>query len=313
MHNSKFLTALLLGTTGLAACSGSNTPGTAVYADVAGTAAKALGDGQTLTATQRSGSGIARDYDAETAAAAADTSAQVRRNAAGGLDLTVAGRTISFSPADTTPDGYGYQTADAGIWAWSADSMAEQLDPAGPGYTRLFDYYADLAGDTGQSGFIVTGTETRPAALAALPTATYNGWSRIRVAPTDGFANWDDSVREARGDLALTANFGAGNVSGAITNMSARETRTADPTRTWTPFAGSMALGSAPISGNGFSGALTADAGFASTIGTVADGSTYSGGFYGPEAEEAAGVFNVIGTAAGGGGMVGWGLWQADK
>ncbi|MCU0906985.1 MAG: transferrin-binding protein-like solute binding protein [Rhodobacteraceae bacterium] len=319
MHNSKLLLAMLAGTTGLAACSGSDggatASRTAVFADQAGRATQALADGATLTADRRSAAGIQRNYNAQTAEAAADPTARVSRNAAGGLDLTVAGRTISFTPADTSPDGFGYETADgsASIWAWSADSMAEQLDPAGPGFTRIFDYYTDLPGNTGQNGFIVTGTETRPSALATLPTATYNGWSRIRVAPTEGFANWNDSVREARGDITLTANFGAGTVAGGVTNMDARAPRSVDPTRTWTPFAGSLTLGAAPISGNSFEGAVTADAGFTATIGTVADGSTYSGRFYGGQAQEAAGVFNITGTGSVGGGMVGWGVFQAER
>lgn len=316
MHNSKFLLALLASTAGLAACSGSNgagTSGTAVYADVAGRAAEALEDGNTLTATQQSAAAIARNYDAQTAEIVEDGTASVSKNAAGGLDLTVAGRTISFTPADTSADGYGYEVATAGIWTWTGDSMAEALDPSGPGYVRAFDYFVDLDPGTGRSGFIVTGTETRPSALAALPTATYDGRAQVRVASAEGFANFGDAVSDARGDIALTANFGAGTVSGSVTNMESREPRNADPTRTWTPFAGSVALGSAPISGNGFTGSVTADATFESTIGTIDAGSTYSGGFYGPAAEQAAGVFNLTGTAAGGGGMVGWGLWQAER
>ena len=314
MQHSNILLVLVASATGLTACSGgSSTGSSAVYSVPDGTAAEALEAGRTLTATQESAAAITRDFDAETAMATADPSASVRKNAAGGLDLTVAGRTISFSPADTRADGYGYEIAGASIWTWSTESMAEAIDPAVPGYVRVFDYHTDLEPGGEQSGFIVTGTETRPAALAALPTATYFGRARVRVAPTEGFADWNDSVSEARGDMALTANFGAGTVSGGITNLDSRAPRNVDPTRTWTPFAGSVALGSAPITGNSFTGAVTADAAFQSTIGTIDAGSTYSGRFYGPEAQQAAGVFNLTGTPAGGGTMIGWGQFQTGR
>lgn len=321
-----YFIALLLGTTALSACGGGgsvstapvnrtgNAPADQVLSDAAGNAAEALADDTTLTASARTTSGINRNYDAETAASAGQATAKVSRNASGALTLEAAGRTIEFAPGDLSEDGYGYNTDDASIWAWSADSMAEQLDPANGQNSLVFDYHTDGEDNTGQNAFIVVGTETDAADLATLPTASYEGWSRIRVAPTSGFADWDSAVSEARGDLNMAANFGAGTISGSLTNMSGRATRAEDPTRTWNPIAGSVSLNETAITGNGFSGSLSADSNFESEIGTIASGSTYSGTFFGSDADEVAGGFNLSGTAAeGGASFVGWGVFQGGK
>lgn len=321
-----YFIALLLGTTALSACGGSgsvttapvnrtgNAPADQVLSETAGNAAEALADDTTLTASARTTSGINRDYDAESAASAGAATAKVSRNASGALTLEAAGRTIEFAPGDLSEDGYGYETDGAGIWAWSADSMAEQLDPANGQNSLVFDYYTDGEDNTGQNAFIVVGTETDEADLAALPTASYSGWSRIRVAPSTGFEDWDSAVAEARGDLNMAANFGAGTVSGSLTNMQGRATRTEDPTRTWNTITGTVTLNETAITGNGFSGALTADSNFESEIGTIASGSTYSGTFFGSDADEVAGGFNVTGTSAeDGAAYLGWGVFQGYK
>ena len=101
-----------------------------------------------------------RNFTNNTAALSDDSSATIRRNAAGGLDLIVGGQTISFTATDLTPDGYGFRLPDesAGIWAWNGDSMADALDPANGRYSLLFNYYAYSGGDTGVNGFALIGT-----------------------------------------------------------------------------------------------------------------------------------------------------------
>ena len=325
----KMFMAALAAATALAACSsgGSNSSDVVsrsgnsdaqkVLATNAGNAAQALEDGTTtLRASQRASSQWMRNFTSDTAALSDDSSATIRRNAAGGLDLTVGGQTISFTAADLTPDGYGFRLPDesAGIWAWNGDSMADALDPANGRYSLLFNYYADSGGDTGVNGFALIGTETADTALASLPTATYSGYMHAYGAPAEGFADYSDNVSEVRGDVNLTANFGAGTVAGSVTNMQSQLPDSVDPTFTWTNFDGGLTMAEANISGNGFTGGLSGDAGFNAAVGTLDAGSTYSGTFFGPAAEEVGGGINMTGTAAvGGKPFIGYGNWQAYK
>lgn len=299
----------------MAASRAGNAPADQVLAS-AGSAAKALADGAKLTASERTSSGIARDFDKEAAGLSENTKAKISRNASGALTLEAAGRTIVFAPGDLTADGNGYEKLDdAGLWAWNEDTMAQQLDPTQRASSMVFDYFVNSTEvDGGQNGFLIVGTETDPATLAALPTASYTGRSRIRVAPTTGFVNFPTSVAEARGDLAMTANFGAGTVSGSISDLEGRAPRLEDPTRTWSAVPGALALNQAAISGNGFTGSVSADADFVANVGTAAAGSSYSGTFFGTGASEVAGGINLKGTAAETGqAYVGWGFFQGDK
>lgn len=319
------LLGILATSTALAACSsssgsggvadrGANVGADKVLAKTAGNAAQALADGTTLRASGRASSSWVRDFAADTGALAADSSVQIARNNAGGLDLITPNGTFHFTAADLSADGYGFELPDgsASLWAWNGNSMADALDPNGGRYSLVFDYHYDFeAGDTGANGFAVVGSETDEADLAALPTATYAGSARVRVAPEEGFTNYRDVVAEARGDVALTADFGAGEVSGDVTNLEYREPRNVDPTRSWTPFDGALTLETAAIEGNGFTGAVTADADFETNVGTIDEGSTYSGTFFGPHAEEVGGGINLTGTSAeDGAGYVGIGFWQ---
>ena len=314
--------AILAGTSLLSACGGGGTTvsraGNAaadqVLAKTTPVAAQALADGTTLRASERASSGVARNFDDATAAVPQDTTARVTRNASGALTLQVGGETIAFAPGDLTGDGYGYDTGTAGIWAWNEDSMAEALDPANGRNSLVFDYYADLPGNKGQSGFVVVGSETDAADLAALPSATYSGGTRVRVAPTAGFENYDDAVSEARGDLTMAANFGAGTISGSVTNMEGRAPRNVDPTRTWSALDGTLALNSTGITGNGFAGTVSADSAFTTEVGTVGAGSSYAGTFFGTAANEVAGGVSLTGTSAEDGTpYVGWGFIQGYK
>lgn len=327
MKNIHTISAMLLGTTIIAACgggSGSGSPGVVsrsgnsdadrVLAVDAGNAAEALEDGAELRASQRASAGWTRSFDAETAELSEDSTASVMLNDEGGLDLIIGGQTIRFIASDLSEDGYGFELPDgtAGIWSWDGDGILEALDPAAGRYSLVFDYYSDSEDGTGLNGFLVVGTETAEADLQALPTATYDGYARIRVAPTTGFDDWNADVSEARGDVTMVANFGAGTVSGLVTNMAGRLPNLEDPTRTWVPFDGALTMEEAAITGNGFTGAITADAGFNAAVGSIDAGSSYSGTFFGPTGEEVGGGINVTGTGAEDGqAYLGFGHWRA--
>lgn len=328
MKFNGILIAAFAASTALTACSGGgsgggssvvsrsgNTGADQVLAVDAGNAAQALEDGTTLKASQRASSGWSRNFEAETGALTADTTASIQRNADGGVDLIVGGRTISFTAADLTSDG-GFRLPDgsAGIYNWNYNTMEEALDPANGNYSLAFDYWYDNDDGTGANGHAVIGTETENSEIANLPTATYSGWAQIRVAPTEGFNDYNDDVNQARGDLALTANFGAGKVSGDVTNLESRLPNNVDPTQSWTPFDGALTLQETDIEGNGFTGAITSDADFDTNFGSIDNGSTYSGTFFGPNGEEVGGGINGTGTSAvNGTPWIGFGVFQGYK
>lgn len=326
---------ILAASTALAACSSGsggggsggngsgNTGADKVLAANAGTAAKALADGTTLRASGRASSAWVRDFsgDTATAALAADGSVQIRKNNQGGLDLITPNGTFTFTADDLSEDGYAFDLPDgsAGISAWNGDSMADALNAEGEErWSLLFDYFYDYGdGDFGRNGFALIGTETADSKLKTLPTATYEGSAWVNIAPTDNFDDWNTQNHRVRGDLTLTADFGAARVSGGVDNMAHREPNAVNPDRIWTPFDGSLTLEATDIVGNGFEGAATADAGFNAAIGTVGTDSSYSGTFFGPDAEEVGGTISLTGDTAvltnipAGSAYIGYGGWQA--
>ncbi|TVP72729.1 MAG: hypothetical protein EA339_05565 [Rhodobacteraceae bacterium] len=330
MQHHGYLAALIVGSAALSACgSGSsstsqvtppagrsgNTGAEQVLTETAGTAAQALAEGAALRSSERTTAEIQRNYDAQTAVASAAPTATVTRNAAGGLTLQVPGQPeVVFTPEDLSEDGYGFEKDGAGIWAWNNDGMAGQLDPTNSRDYHVFAYFVDTGDGTGREAFIVTGTETRAAALAALPSATYSGNSRIRLAPTTGFVNFATAVSEVQGNLNMSANFGSGTVFGSLTNLEGRPPRAEDPSQSWTAVDGALSLNETAISGNGFTGAVTADSAFTTGIAAIDAGSTYSGTFFGTAADGVAGAINLSGTAADGdASILGWGFFRGDK
>jgi len=297
-----------------------------VLATTAGTAAEALDDGTALRASGRASAGWLRTFagGADTGTIAADSTVRIRKNDQGGLDLiTPNNGTFVFTAADLSPDGGGFRLPDgsAGIYAYNA-AMLDALGADGvERYSLAFDYWYDYGdGDFSRNGYVVVGTETADSALRTNTTATYAGETQIYVAPSEGFDEWDTDVSEIYGDVTLTANFGSATVSGGVDGMHRREPNAVNPSGDWTPFDGSLTLGSANIVGNGFEGgAVTADADFAANVGTVGAGSSYAGTFFGPNAEEVGGGIILTGDANNltgipdGDTYIGQGYWQAER
>lgn len=134
----------------------------------------------------------------------------------------------------------------------------------------------------------VIGTETRDERIGTLAgTATYTGDARLNIRRTD--ATFDEFNAVATGTLNLTADFG-GNVQGSVDAIKLRIEENQNVTFNQ-GIGGSLVLGAAPIQGNGFAGTMSADSTLVANspmVGTVGTG-TYSGAFYGPNAEEIGG------------------------
>jgi hypothetical protein len=135
----------------------------------------------------------------------------------------------------------------------------------------------------------VIGTETRSTMIDSLnglnATATYTGIGRLNVRNANQeFTNFNRAVQ---GDLTLNADFGARTVNGSIGNLTLLE----NENQSLGAQAGTILLNSGAISGNSFTGNMSADAtlsGSNQAVGAAATG-TYSGAFYGRDAEEVGG------------------------
>ena len=142
--------------------------------------------------------------------------------------------------------------------------------------------YANAESDEwvfGTWGHVIHGSRTPSASIPATGGATYTGFA--------GAYEWEPSPVSAsvlntpyyEGSLSLRADFTAGTVEGEITNLR-RRPMTGSP---FAPVSGQFAIGNGEISGNALSGELSG-LGYSGEI---------RGAFYGPAAEEAAGVMEA--------------------
>lgn len=281
----------------LAACSSgsSTTKSTSIFAADAGNAAQALADGKTLAA-QANGAKTLRLNHATGETSIGDATFELVKNADGELTMMVNGKEYAFTTADRDPSGDGYVVDEADHYANlfnDRGSIDDALDTTKDQYAQVWGYYVWDGTEPNTWGQAIVGTETRPDALGSLPTATYNGYAQINMTEAEGYVDWNTSMKRVNGDLEMTADFGAGTISGQITNMGYR----APGAATWDPIAGSVAMDSTAISGNGYSGSLTPDADLQTSLDLSADTTgTYDGKFYGPSAEEVAGILTLTGT-----------------
>ncbi len=157
-------------------------------------------------------------------------------------------------------------------------------------------------------GFATVGIQT-PASVVAnqTATATYNGRIDLRTRP-ERVTSLDDLSRETYyGGTTLDVNFDANTIEGRARFSRYDEDAEADVV------AGIATLASAPIIGNGFEGNFTFDDDLRTNIGLTGNPTgTYSGNFFGPNADDLAGVMRLNGTNASGA-VFGIGGFSADR
>ncbi len=168
----------------------------------------------------------------------------------------------------------GLQYSAFGVWNVSPCDNTSNCTPA---------YAGTFAG--AQPGQALT------VSMPTTGTATYSGGATGFV--LQPIANNSNNVGQFYGTSSLTANFSTGSISGSITGINAYGVN-----------GGNTLLGtvnniglSATISGSTFAGTanVTGSAGTAFDIAGATG--TLKGGFYGPSANEVAGVFNLTGGA----------------
>lgn len=270
----------------------------AVFAEDAGTTIEALDAGKTLTAYNEQMSSSARRTEGVWASTASPEFS-VKKNDQGGIDVTLGDEMVSFTPADREvpsdpgDPSYGWEKSyDDGNFrgVFTSSDTGGGADDVLNGNTRyahhqVWSYFWGTDGGETFNGHAVIGTETQASALEGKANATYHGWARA-----DLYAKGSDSFDRTRitGDVELNADFGAGEISGAIGDM-----RTA--TRTggvWGPesnVAGFVNMNTAKIDGNSFSGTMSGNG----TPFDDFDGGSYGGKFYGENGEEVGGVLSL--------------------
>jgi len=274
------------------------------------TASKALSDGKELKASPITTAFIATQDGKASAATASDFS--IKKDGTGAI-LTVNGEKIAFADKDKSDDG-GWEREDSskyeGLFLVSGDNAGKALNGTDANYLQVWQY-SKFAGNQGYRGFGVVGAETDPSVVKSAANATYKG-----TAGAETWATADSQLRtQVRGDLTLNADFQKGSVTGSIDNLS-RRSRDGNVSSTYSPWTAaaagtSIAMTESKISGNGFSGGTLVANDPGGDVGNLA-GSTYSGKFYGPNAEQVGGVMSLNGKTTDGS-YVGTGYFAGDK
>lgn len=281
-------------------------------------------DGNPVDAAQAMNTKTDGKYQALEADVATSTAGDfaVSKNDAGGVDMTVNGQTVSFAAADAyieepgTPDAgksYGWTSDKGSLFSYYGGETKDILDGTDTNYLQVWGAYNP---DKDSNDYSVVGAETPTSVIdKATATATYKGRARVDMRLTDQPAE----QIHVKGDMTLAADFAARQVSGNIAVTDGRYRGNEYPSTGWMPGSGTIAMTEAKISGNGFSGGTLKQGTDVSLPTAVThdvevdiSGSTYSGRFYGPNAEQVGGAINVTGVSDSGA-VAGQGYFAGDK
>ncbi|PUB11854.1 hypothetical protein DFP92_11297 [Yoonia sediminilitoris] len=183
------------------------------------------------------------------------------------------------------------------LFVGNGQTFADLFDSTtGSGYAvRVGLYFQDGDDNFGLSGRGVIGTETTDMIMEQLAidggSASYSGYGSVELRQTDATFNGFNGFVD--GNVALVADFGAGEISGEMTNLFYQFRTGPVVDETGNPD-GSILFNNASLGDvNGFQGTMSASPALRAAndqIADIADGLTYSGAFYGPAAEEVGGA-----------------------
>lgn len=286
----------MLAVLALAGCGASITAVTDdLYADSAGTASKALADGKQLGASGPTNASVRANWKNQTSQLAS-TEVGLKKNAGGGMDMTVDGEMTSFASTDRTGNS-GFRKEDntkiREIYSWTTGNVDDDLSPDSKYYSQLWEYFAfNKDTEEEKSGFVAVGTETRPEALGTAK-ATYTGYTAIRAydksAPgTQVMMQAGTSTAGQGSSLTMNADFGAGKISGEANGFVGRSRVGQGQWTQFQPLSGKLVFEEASIVGNSYEGKISGTDAL-----DVGANSTYGGRFFGPAAEETAGTIEI--------------------
>ncbi|SFS14688.1 transferrin-binding protein-like solute binding protein [Yoonia litorea] len=306
------LVVTLTAVTCLTACGSSSQtadmaqPDVRVFSEDAGNLSTAFASGAAFVPASSAATQVATDFDGDTTRLEADDFAMELADN-GNVIMTVNGREFSFDPTtdtdgqniDGTYPGFRINTFNetftngfqALLFA-SDGQLSEVIDGSGTRYSEVVEYTIAVTdgrgGLTGAFGFAVIGTLTTPNAVSNAGSSTYTGSFLGEILPAEGFVSRADRYR-LEGDATLTVNMDGTGVDGFITSLTGTQfnDNVAEPTES---LMGELALQSAEISDNTFSATATPSGSLAADLDIAQSDFLYSGSFYGPNAEEVAGI-----------------------
>ncbi len=240
------------------------------------------------------------------------------------LVMTVNGTAYTFTPENASSTGsYDWITDGAGRLFNSSSSGADIRTVLNGTHSTIQGDYVDystlpnLESHTGNldytTGYATIGIQTLPSVVASqTATATYQGAIELDLlSASTKIAGQEDETNSITGstteyitggDLTMTANFTNNTIAGgAAFNVRSVATDQLIPNRVAT-----VTFNSAPIVGNGFAGTFTMNAEYRNVQGITNNPTgNYAGNFFGPAADDIAGVmrFGAQGSAVGIGGF----------
>ena len=304
-------TMTLCAILGLAACGGgtpSNFSGEdqarRSFAATEGDFGTFMQDGGTLSSRAGMAKGIQLRFDGGRTNLS-DAEVSVAMNDNGELTATLNGQSYAFRARDRKVEddgntyGYEFQAEDGTTFSlFHFGGPLEDLLTPGNGFGTIVSISADLGpeGDTLYNrSFAAIGTETTDADLRALSgTASFDGFGRLDLYPQRNFINSGSSRNALRGDVTMTADFDAGEISGQMTNLTLQR-----PGEDRADIAGRLNLGRASFDDNTFAGGVTTNQALIDAGLSLNDDAGYVGAFFGPAAEEVHGVIDGTGTLDG--------------
>jgi hypothetical protein len=268
-----------------------------------------LTDGPTMGDTLRMGAsksagarnGTRLVYSAATDATTSLTPGMsLQKNVLGGYNLTMNGKTTTFGYADQkqAPDAWEKIVRNPqgqpvySLTLWNAGKGARggvETAESGQTFHKIMGYYlfdySGTAGGTRERGHFIVGNETDPLRMATKTrTATYDGYFYANVMPLTGAP--PDQALAASGGMKFNADFDADTISGQSTTFNVREAGAPN----FNPQTYTVTMQPTAITGNSFSGTMTSN--------YLWMNGTYSGQFYGGNAQEIGGVMTGTSGAA---------------
>lgn len=309
-------TIIALVAVALQGCGGGSSSTEIIAMDSSDTVQAKLIEGKTITAKSSLMSAIVFDADTgEISNAAAGTFAtRLPSGADEDITMIVNGKEVTFTASDRwlSADGvtyYGWTQNDGdtrySLWTWANGGAINSISPSGESFVNVWEFF-----ENDDATYSVTGIETAGGALTSLGTASYRGYSDIKAYPNGTYGGFETVNRLESNDTVLQADFANGTISGAMGDLRWGWSGDSD---TRVPVDGEIIMEAAAISGDGsYSGTLSPDAAFASNGVVSTDGGTYSGDFFGPEADATAGPVSMT-FSSDGTDFVGTGFFNTQK
>ena len=307
----------------LSACGGGSTDdspiSTRTFAVDTPTPAVALAGGKTLVAQSGQVAAFETDYENEATELKSST-AGIVANSDGEVSLIVNGKTYAFKNQHRIEDdGEFYAYATDGEVDISADGNQEWkalisysgdigsfLDGSNTNLVTLFKYRDvegpadDFTKSTGEVGYMVVGSETQAAALNTLTVKSYDAMLQAEIFPAEGFVSTQNRTEVRSSDLTFTVDFEQNTIEGVADNLKLRNRVRGQDTPSFSNVEGQLTFASGSIDGADFTGSLAASDTLKSELSLNTVEGSYSGSFYGTEAQAIGGVISGTSTGSSG-------------